>query len=330
MGIKFSIIVPVYGVEDYLPQCIESVLNQSYDDFELVLVDDGSKDGCGMLCDKYAKFDSRIIVLHKQNGGLVSARIAGVNVATGDYSMCLDGDDWLGSKYLQSFEKIASIYKPDIICAGYTKAFTDHETKIEIPLEEGLMNRETMKKIVFPFLIHDKYANYFPPSVWAKAYKTEVYKKYQCIVDPLISIGEDFACTIPLISNSNSIYILSNNEYHYRQNNTSMTKTKKPIDWLCPLQINQHIRDNVDFSLGDFEEQLNRKTLHSLYNVVSSQFYREGSSAEIRKEILSYLTREPYYSIIKNASFAIPSKALIMKILLQYRLLGFIRYLAKR
>ena len=103
----FSVIVPVYNVEEYLPACIESVLNQTYLDFELILVDDGSPDRCGEICDIYKKKDSRIKVIHKQNGGLASARKAGIQVAEGDYVFNLDSDDLIENDTLEyAYNKI--------------------------------------------------------------------------------------------------------------------------------------------------------------------------------------------------------------------------------
>ena len=90
-----SIIVPVYKVEAYLPQCVESILSQTFTEFDLLLVDDGSPDGSGQLCDEYAVRDTRIRVIHKENGGLSSARNVGVQAATGEYILLLDGDDFL-------------------------------------------------------------------------------------------------------------------------------------------------------------------------------------------------------------------------------------------
>ena len=90
-----SVIVPVYKVEQYLPQCVESILNQTYRNLELILVDDGSPDGCGKICDAYAEKDSRVRVIHKKNGGLSDARNAGLNAASGDYLSFIDGDDWI-------------------------------------------------------------------------------------------------------------------------------------------------------------------------------------------------------------------------------------------
>ena len=97
----FSIIVPVYKVEKYLKCCIESILTQSFSDFELVLVDDGSPDNCPKICDDFAKQDKRVKVIHKQNGGLVSARKAGVKVASGEFIVNIDGDDYIKQGYLQ-------------------------------------------------------------------------------------------------------------------------------------------------------------------------------------------------------------------------------------
>ena len=93
---KISVIVPVYNVENYISECIESISHQSYKEIEIILVDDGATDKSGSICDKYALIDSRIKVIHKENGGLSDARNAGISIATGDYSFYVDGDDFLG------------------------------------------------------------------------------------------------------------------------------------------------------------------------------------------------------------------------------------------
>ena len=102
----FSIIVPIYNIEKYLSRCIDSVLAQSFSDYELILVDDGSPDNCPAICDEYAKKDSRIKVIHKKNGGLVSARQAGIVEAIGDYVFHLDGDDAICPDALESAYEI--------------------------------------------------------------------------------------------------------------------------------------------------------------------------------------------------------------------------------
>lgn len=117
-----SIIVPCYKVIDFLPQCVESLMNQTYKDIEIILVDDGSPDDTGKLCDEYAKKDNRIKVVHKQNGGLVSARNAGYDVATGDWMMYVDGDDWLDSDCCQvMLDAIAENPDVDIVFGNVFK-----------------------------------------------------------------------------------------------------------------------------------------------------------------------------------------------------------------
>lgn len=98
---KCSCIVPIYNVEKYLPQCIESILNQTHSNFELILVDDGSPDNCGKICDEYEKKDNRIAVIHKKNGGVSAARNAGLDAATGEYICFSDSDDWLEKDYIE-------------------------------------------------------------------------------------------------------------------------------------------------------------------------------------------------------------------------------------
>lgn len=104
----FSVIIPVYNIEKYLRNCLDSVVSQTFEDLEIILVDDGSTDSCPYICDTYAASDSRISVIHKSNGGLISARKAGARVATADYIACVDGDDWIELNY---FEKFAEVIK---------------------------------------------------------------------------------------------------------------------------------------------------------------------------------------------------------------------------
>lgn len=126
--LKISIIVPVYNVEEYLPQCVNSVLGQTYQNLEVILVDDGSLDGCPALCDEYAKADSRVRVIHKENGGASSARNAGLRRASGEYVLFLDGDDWWSDSQAV-FRLVERIHKthPDVLNFSYSKFVTEDE-----------------------------------------------------------------------------------------------------------------------------------------------------------------------------------------------------------
>ena len=115
-NIKFSVIVPVYGVEKYIDQCVQSLLIQTYKNYELILVDDGSPDNCGQICDQYAEKDNRIRVVHKKNGGLSSARNAGLDIAKGEYVIFLDSDDfWDDAEALSGINRNLSESKADVL-----------------------------------------------------------------------------------------------------------------------------------------------------------------------------------------------------------------------
>lgn len=121
---RFSVVVPIYKVEKFLPQCVDSILAQSYKDFELILVDDGSPDRCPEICDEYAKKDSRVKVIHKVNGGLSDARNTGLRAATGDYMLFMDSDDyWITDKTLEKISALIDEYQADIVAFGSRRLF---------------------------------------------------------------------------------------------------------------------------------------------------------------------------------------------------------------
>ena len=122
---RLSVIVPVYNVEMYLRRGLDSLIEQKYSDLEIILVDDGSTDNSGKICDEYAKKDKRITVIHKCNGGIVSARKAGIDVAKGEYAVNFDPDDWIEIDAYESAMNIINVYQPDIYSFGMVKEFTN-------------------------------------------------------------------------------------------------------------------------------------------------------------------------------------------------------------
>ena len=115
----FSIIIPVYNVEKYLNKCVDSVLNQTFTDFEVILVDDGSPDNCPAICDSYAEKDKRVRVIHKQNGGLICARKSGLEAARGDYIGFVDSDDWIEENMYELFADMIKKYSPDMVLSDF-------------------------------------------------------------------------------------------------------------------------------------------------------------------------------------------------------------------
>lgn len=228
--IKFSVIVPIYKVERFLPKCIESILQQTYANFELILIDDGSPDKCPQICDEYAKKDSRVKVIHKENGGLVSARNMGIEKAAGDYICYVDGDDWIVKETLYKINEVIKKYSNiDMIVFNLEKIFKNHTEKIEFYVEPGLYNKDRLEKEIFPYLMYDNRRKFCVgtlfPAACNKIYKTELLKKHYCS-DERIKMGEDNAFTYECALYSNNIYFLNEILYEYNQlNETSFANS---------------------------------------------------------------------------------------------------------
>ncbi|MEN3004736.1 glycosyltransferase family 2 protein [Dehalobacterium formicoaceticum] len=324
----FSIIVPIYKVESYIRQCIESLINQSYADIEIVLVDDGSPDNCPSICDKYASIDERVKVVHKRNGGIVSARQAGVAIATGEYLICVDGDDWVDIDYCKRMVDVIEMYNPDIVCCGYYLATEESNEEKHTRHRIGYYTLENLKNEIYPKLIQAPNATYFSPSLWAKAFRINIYKQQQ-LVDVNVTVGEDGACTIPSIYHARSMYIMPDCMYYYRYNISSITKGHNVFKWDGPEIIANHLAKQIDVHKFDFQEQLYRKITHEVFSVVVSQFYKKEPYSVIKKDILYHLDLPLYSEAVKKCHFKHSFKAQIMKVALKYRLILLIQIYAK-
>lgn len=315
----FSIIVPVYNVEKYLNQCVDSILNQSCKDFELILVDDGSTDGSSAICDDYAKKDNRVKVIHKENGGQTSARNAGVDIAVSQYLVFIDSDDWVDLDYLQNFEIAIKQHNVDVVCCGMVETTVDSKKNIPFDYDAGFYEKQDIKNKIFPSLIYGFEGKNFSPTLWAKAIKKELYQSFSKQVDHRIKIGEDSAIIKPCIYNANSIYVSEQCSYFYRTNFNSVTKNKKAFFWQGPKLRGQLLEEQFNTSDFDFQSQIYRMVTHSLFNVVCSQFNRKEKYSVIVKDVKENL-KDPYYvNAIKNcktkskklrfACFALKNKA---------------------
>lgn len=220
---KLSIVVPVYNVEKYLNQCLDSILAQTFTDFELIIVDDGSTDQSGAICDRYALSDKRVTVLHTENRGVVTARRTGIDRAQGEYTAFVDSDDWIDPDFYRCiFENAGDAYADVFLCSRVNRADGCVETT---SLCAGHYNREKLESTVFPQMMYDIQAEryHIAPSLWDKVFRTELLKEVHKGVDPLVTLGEDAVCTYPCIARANSVCVIENNAcYHYREDHISM------------------------------------------------------------------------------------------------------------
>lgn len=223
---KISIIVPCYNVEQYIETCVKSVLNQTYSNWELVLVDDGSKDSTSVLCDSFSALDSRITVIHKSNGGLVSARNAGYEVVSGDWLTYLDGDDWISASFC---EKIVNVLKNhediDLI-------FFCISQEIENKTVKGKWNWNQYKDGRVYNHVENQYLSAYSLNYHSglsdavgKVYRTKWCKQCGIVHNPLLRQGEESVeFVMRAFYSANKSVFLKELLYHYRYNDSSISK----------------------------------------------------------------------------------------------------------
>lgn len=324
----YSIVVPIYNVQEHINDCINSLINQTYKNIEIVLVDDGSLDNCPAICDKWAKRDKRIKVIHKQNGGLVSARKAGAEVSTGDYVLCVDGDDYIDLIALEKINNIIEENQCDAVCFGYYTG-KNFDIKVSNPYEKGFYHKQKLIEKIYPCLIESRSGEIFHNSICCKVIKRDNYIKEQMQVDDRIKIGEDLACTKPIIAKAESIYIMDDCFYYYRVNTSSMTKNRRPFSWDNAKLLHKHLKNRLVDLDYDFNEQIYRNSCHNLFNVAITQFYDKGrTQREIKNDIKKNLEDSLNKEIIEKAKYRSLSRKL-MQFSLKKRLYFLLKLYSK-
>ena len=225
---KFSIIIPVYNTEKYLEKCISSVINQKYKNFEVILIDDGSKDNSGAICDEYAKKDNKVKVIHQINAGVSTARNVGIKNAKGKYIIFLDSDDSLNGESLTRLNGIIE-KNEEIDCILYN---VDGEFK------DGMYKEEKLKSLIVQLIITEKIN---PP--WNKVYKRNIIEENNIVFDKNIQIGEDLLFSITYLSYANNICILNEELYNYTvDNSNSLTRKYKENKYKQLMYVDDEIR----------------------------------------------------------------------------------------
>ncbi|EOS8043420.1 glycosyltransferase, partial [Enterococcus faecium] len=212
---EISIIVPVYKVEPYLRKCVDSILAQTFTDFEVILVDDGSPDNSGKICDEYASKDSRVRVIHKKNGGLSSARNAGIDVARGKYLGFVDSDDYIEKDMYELLYDNIVKEQADLSICGVYDLYANREPKILKTQYMVLSKIEAMKMILE--------AKVVSVQAWNKLYKKEIF---DTIRYPEGVITEDAAVILPVLDKTEKVVIDTQQKYYYFHRENSITSSR--------------------------------------------------------------------------------------------------------
>lgn len=234
---KISIIVPIYGVETFLKQSVESIRSQSYSNLEIILVDDGSPDSCGSICDEFAHIDSRIQVIHQENGGLSDARNAGLSVATGEYVAFVDSDDWIAPEFIQSMLEACKKEQCEIAICRYSNV--NCNGKLNQSKEQGTNKNYTIYEN--NDLLLSMYEDYNIDCTCFTVTWNKLYRKslWQGIVFPKGRIHEDEATTYLLLDKVKKAVFLEDSLYYYRQTPGSIMQDSfqyKRLDWIKALE----------------------------------------------------------------------------------------------
>lgn len=228
-----SVIVPVYNVEELLPRCIESIINQTKKELEIILVDDGSPDGSGAVCDAYAEKDERIRVIHKENGGLTSAWKAGAAAAKGAYLGFVDSDDWIEAEMYERLWQSVTTYGSDLAVCGLVFDYEDPsmENRKEISgFEKEYYDRKALEAL-FPTLLNDGsfFGRMLQPARVTKLYRRTLVEKNMPLCKEEVTVGEDLQLTLPVLLDADSMSVVKDfYPYHYWFNQKSMTGKYDP------------------------------------------------------------------------------------------------------
>lgn len=235
-----SIIVPVYKVEKYINQCIESILSQTFKEFELILIDDGSPDNSGEICDKFADIDQRITVIHKSNGGVSSARNVGLKNAKGKYILFIDSDDWIDSSFIAELVYSMENKNADLTVCDYYLADTDKLKTNKIFDKDISLNKINEEEMVNLIKTH----SIFGP--WCKLYRNDVIQRNKIFFNTNVSFGEDLLFNLQYLSNVNNICMIGKELYYYRQVNGSLVRSFNENKIESFVLINQEFLNFID------------------------------------------------------------------------------------
>ena len=288
-----TVIIPVYNVEPFLQKCIDSILAQTYHEFEVLLINDGSNDNSGKICDYNESNDTRIKVFHKKNEGVSIARNLGLKHASGKYVTFIDSDDWIDKKYLETLWKNST--GSDLIISGY------HTQNKNLRLEAYLPKKETFLNGQFKSLYEDYIRTAIIKAPWCKLFSSEIIKKNKLQFNTEMTLGEDTIFTFGFLSVAKNISVIDYSGYYWRYNSSSLSRVVDSDRWSLFL-------DNFTFEYDKLIERygnsrvLNKwwadRCLHVLTRKIK-EVYKNQSYSKVER--IAYIEKE--YNRMRQFSF---------------------------
>lgn len=282
-----SVIIPVYNVEPYLRQCVDSVLNQTYRNLEIFLVDDGSTDNCSILCDQIAKIDPRVKVIHKENGGLSDARNAALDICTGEYVAFVDSDDYVEKDYIETLYTLLVDFDVDISVCSYYNLIDD----IASPAEEQRIVEKYTKEQIIKFILTERLVS---TTAWGKLFRRKLFCEVRF---PKGRIYEDLFTTWKLVDQVDFVACTTIPKYYYRKNPYSIMNSKfssKNVDILdAHYSLMDYVYKEFPHLYKYAKWRFTRYNISYLYKAIMADYNDENVKMifkqNIRNNILSYL-----------------------------------------
>lgn len=333
---KISVIVPIYKSERYLKRCVDSILNQTYSNLEVILVDDGSPDNCPEICESYRDDDIRVIVIHQQNAGVSAARNAGLDIASGEYVTFVDSDDYIDPNMYSSMMQIVEKYDCDIVMCDCVKEFSDHTEPFTHDIRPGFYDKSQLIEEYYPHLLIMDSMEY-PATISNYLLMFRNNKNLSSIrYIKGVRYSEDWLFGTQLLKQARSFYYMKNNNYyHYFMNDQSATHKYVDNKWddyeILYLNMIEYFEKCTDY---DFSEQLNRVLLFLVYNAVgdilSTQELNNSEKIKKAKKILSKRYVKKMFSRVKIQSLQISKKLKILTYIYKYQVgIRFFIYLQR-
>ena len=317
-----SVVVPVYNVKTHLRRCIDSLVDQNFDSYEIILVDDGSTDESGQTCDTYANLHDNISVIHKPNGGLSSARLAGFNASKGDYICFIDSDDYVSSSILKDWFNAITLNGSDVAICSYFNVTDKLTSPLKLPFAQEVIC-DIKNDYILPLLgIPNNGIKGCPSFLWLRLFKKQ-------LINPSFFVSEreyyleDLPFNLLVSEKIKSIAIVNKPNYFYCENNTSLTKKYRPNAWimrcnLCDFVVQFCCKNNIDNHIPKKRQLINAITFsiknacklnnYSLFKndireIVNTEKYKEAMKMVGFKDLI--LNHKVLFTLLKSKSFFI-------------------------
>ena len=281
MDSLISVIIPVYNVSQYLARCVNSVIAQNYQNIEIILVDDGATDDSGQMCDAFALQDPRVRVVHKTNGGLSSARNAGIQIARGEYLTFIDSDDYVDTDYVEFLYRLICQYPAKMSICSHTVMYDNGTVLHKATEEQGLLDSRT----VLERILYDEDIDL---SAWAKLYHRSLF---ETILFPEGRLFEDAATTYRYIHASGQVALGLSSKLYYMIRSNSISNasfTEKKLDLITSTQ------EMADFCKANYpglDKAADRRLMHAYLSTLSQLANSSVNNPPVKKQLMGYIRK---------------------------------------